>query len=110
MKYIFQNENEAVSLIFLPPLFVSPDPVLTFQSSFSPPRPPWFGVSYLLLRFSNNSNFQYIDFNLWRFVASIAYLSMCVQFQTSCVSFVLLALGLCFSWITWVQDDSVQKI
>ena len=52
--------------------------------------------------------FNVIDFNLWRFSVSIA--SMWVQFQTSCVSFVLLALGLCFSWITWVQDDSVQKI
>ena len=42
---------------------------------------------------------------------SLLYLSpMCVQFQTSCVSFVLLALGLCFFWITWVQDDGVQKI
>ena len=28
---------------------------------------------------------------------------MCVQFQTSCVSFVLLALGLCFFWTTWFK-------
>ena len=107
MKYIFQNENEAVSLIFLPPLFVSPDPVLTFQSSFSPPRPPWFGVSYLFLRFSNNSNFQYIDFNLWRFVASIAYVcSISNQLCEFCPSgsWALLLLD------HLVQDDAVQKI
>ena len=52
--------------------------------------------------------FNVIDFNLWRF--SVSIVSMWVHFQTSWVSFVLLALGLCFFWIAWVQDDAVQKI
>ena len=97
MKHIFQNENEV--WYFCHPNLCLPALFWLFSHLFHPLV--HLGLSYWILRFSNNNSYQCIDFNLWQFVVSIA--SMCAQFQTSCVSFVLLALGLCFFWTTWFK-------
>ena len=105
MKHIFQNENEVWYFchlnLCLPALF------WLFSHLFHPLV--HLGLESVICSYVS---VIIVIFNILILICGgLLHLSpMCVQFQTSCVSFVLLALGLCFFWTTWVQDDAVQKI